>query len=626
MSSTGDNPDSSNDVAGSQRQRPWLFPSNRRLRHLQGVSVRNLVIDPPSNRSRGKTIDDDDIPNTLQSPAKAMAKAESRSLQHSRSFTDLKNPVKLPGNDAEDPRHESRRSRRRSTLPWSGDNAEVRQIKLGDIMQSRMADTWFSIHCDNVEGPVYISEVIEKATNPSFQSFDLNTCGPLVSRLDEMTLKLWAKTAAMREYTLLVELQLSLRSLQFVGKSLDSFHQPLPPNSILFHFADGVYTNLTDLPPVQGPGTSKVSEWHQKSAQPTSSYDALMRLANLDDCIQDALATREKLEAQINTILEKNQHAISSLSKASQAQDHLSFTKRAVAAEKKQLRGSTKRKEELVASIKARREAMVVGRESQDRTRSHLPDAQVKLASSASLLEKNTEESKGQIRRICEDLLSVYPIEPIPGKPLAFTIAGLALPNSSFGDIDRESVAAALGFTAHLVFLLSFYLSTPIPYPLKPYSSASIIHDPVSVALPQRTFPLYPVNVHYRFEYGVFLLNKDIEFLMTARGLRPLDIRHTLPNLKYLLYVLTAGGAEIPLRKAGGVRGLLLGRVTPNLSRRDSEDSVTSGEWINPRKFPDAGTKMNGVGDKTKGKRPSTFADVSATSPGPSAHPLRTGA
>ncbi|KAL1863408.1 hypothetical protein Plec18170_000243 [Paecilomyces lecythidis] len=626
MSSTGDNLDSSNDGAGSQRQRPWLFPSNHKLRHLQGVSVRNLVIDPPFNRSRGKTIDDDDIPNTLQSPAKALSKAENRPLQHSRSFTNLKSPAKLPGNEAVDQKQESRRIRRRSTLPWSGDNAEIRQIKLADIMQSRMADTWFSIHCDGVEGPVYISEVIEKATNPSFQSFDLNACGPLVSRLDEMTLKLWAKTAAMRDYTLLVELHLSLRSLQFVGKSLDSFHQPLPANSILFHFADGVYTNLTDLPPVQGPATSRLPEWHQKTAQPTSSYDALMRLANLDDCIQDALATREKLEAQINTILEKNQHAMSSLSKASQAQEKLSLTKRAVAAEKKQLRGSTKRKEELIASIKARREAMTTGRESQDRTRSHLPDAQVKLASSSSLLEKNTEESKGQIRRICEDLLSIYPIEPVPGKPLTFTIAGLVLPNSSFADIDRESVAAALGFTAHLVFLLSFYLSTPIPYPLKPYSSTSIIHDPISVALPQRTFPLYPVNVHYRFEYGVFLLNKNIEFLMTFRGLRALDIRHTLPNLKYLLYVLTAGSSEIPLRKAGGVRGLLLGRVTPSLSRRGSEDSVTSGEWINPRKFPDALMKMNGSADKTKGKRPSTSAEVSAATAGPSAHPLRTNA
>ena len=62
----------------------------------------------------------------------------------------------------------------------------------------------------------------------------------------------------------------------------------------------------------------------------------------------------------------------------------------------------------------------------------------------------------------------------------------------------------------------------------------------------------------YRFEYGVFLLNKDIEMagvsgislsivliqlakLMVDRNLRALDMRHTLPNLKNLLLTLTDG-------------------------------------------------------------------------------------
>jgi hypothetical protein len=533
-------------------------------------------------------------------------------MQHSRSYTDLKlSPSKSPLNPTssgnENKTRDLRRTRRRrSTLPWSGGNLESRQIKLEDITKSRMADTWFSIHCDDIDGPVYISEVVEKATNPSFRFFDLNACGPHVSRLNEMTFKLWVKSANMSEYMLLVELQLSLRSLQFVGRTLENFHQPLPPNTVLFHFADGIYTNLIDLPPVQPTSAARAPEGIslRGDVQSTSSYDALMRLANLDDCIQDALATRERLETQINTILEKNQEDLRTMNQASQAQEKISFARRGIAAERKQLRSTIKRKEELISSINARKDAMVCGRESQDKARSHLPDAELKMASSASLLEKNTEESKGQIRRICEDLLAIYPIEPIPGKALAFTIAGLALPNSSFEDIDRDVVAAALGYTAHLVYLLSFYLSVPVPYPVKPYLSHSIIHDPVSVALPQRTFPLYPVNVQYRFEYGVFLLNKDIEFLLNRRGLRVLDIRHTLPNLKYLLYVLTAGASELPARKAGGIRGLLMGRLTPSLSRQASEDSLASGEMVNPRKFSETFLKVSADGDTHKGKRP----------------------
>lgn len=494
-----------------------------------------------------------------------------------------------------------RPSRRRSTLPWNDPNPQTRQVRLEDITNSRMADTWFSIHCEGSEAPIYVSEVVNSATNPSFQALDLNMCGPLVSRRDSLTLKLWAKTATMPDHMLLVELQLNLRSLQFLGKTLENFHQPLPANSILFHFPDGVYTNLTDLPPVE---TSLYGTGQRATGDgmvlPTSSYDALMKLANLDECIQDALATREKLEAQISGMLKKNQQALMSVSDAAQAQDRLSLTRQAIAAERRRLRAANKRKDELISSIETRKEAMEQGRQAQERARSHLPDAQEKLVSSEQVLSHSADEAKGQIRRISEDLLIIYPIEPIADKPLAFTIAGLALPNSSFDDMDREAVAAALGYTAHLVYLLSFYLSMAVPYPISPHLSTSLIQDPVSVSLPTRTYPLHPVNVHYRFEYGVFLLNKNIEFLLSKLGLRVLDIRHTLPNLKYLLYVLTAGTTEIPSRKAGGIRGLLAGGWTSSLSRRGSVDSTASGELVQPRKAWESVSRMNGSLDKGK--------------------------
>jgi hypothetical protein len=486
------------------------------------------------------------------------------------------------------------RPRRRSTLFWNDPNPRTRQVKLEDIINSRMVDSFFSLHCAGLDEPVYISEVIERANNPSFRSFDLNLCGPYVSRRDELTLKIWTKTGEIPEHVLLVELQVHLRSLQFLGKTLESFHQPLPANSILFHFPDGVYSNLTDLPPVETPlqaaGQKATADG---SALSSSSYDALMRLANLDECVQDALATREKLESQISYILQQNERSLNIASDAAAAQEKLALTKNYVTMERKRVRAAVKQKEELIASIKTRKEAMVQGRASQEKIRSHLPEAQERLVSSEHLLHQNAEEMKGQIRRIAEDLLAIYPIEPIPDKPLAFTIAGLALPNSSFEDIDREGVAAALGHTAHLVYLLSFYLSAALPYPINANGSTSFIQDPISASLPARTYPLYPVSVQYRFEYAVFLLNKDIEYILSKQGLRVLDIRHTLPNLKYLLYVLTAGTSEIPARKAGGVRALLAGRTTPNHSRRGSAESAASGELVQPRKAWESVSKMN---------------------------------
>ncbi|KAJ5939045.1 UV radiation resistance protein/autophagy-related protein 14 [Penicillium verhagenii] len=597
----------------SRRERPWLYASNRRLRHLNGLSVRNLVVAPPTNRARGKTIDDDDIPNSLKSASKILAQNETHhSLHPSRSFTELNSRANQQSHAGPNPTTK-REPRRRSLLPWNDPNPRTRQVSLEDITKSRMADTWVSMHCDGIDEPIYVSEVVNKATNPSFRSFDLNFCGPGVSRRDTLTLKLWAKTEKMAEYLLLVELQLNLRSLQFLGKTIESFHHPLPANSIIFHFPDGVYTNLTDLPSIE-PLVSRTGQRAtiDGSALSTSSYDALMRLANLDECVQDALATREKLEVQIGDILKKNDDAIATQSDAAKAQDRLASIKQAVAAERKQLRASAKRKGDLIASIKSRKEAMEQGRTAQDKARSHLPDAQEKLVSSEQLLHQNSEDSKGQIRRIAEDLMVIYPIEPIPDKTLAFTIAGLPLPNSDFEDINRDVVAAALGFTAHVVYLLSFYLSVVIPYPVSPNQSISLIQDHISANLPQRVFPLYPVSVHYRFEYAVFLLNKDIEFLLNKCGIRGLDIRHTLPNLKYLLYILTAGTPEIPARKAGGIRGLLGGKMTPNLSRRASTESTASGELVPARKAWDLVAKMNG----------SLALDHGAKLPAPTNRPL----
>lgn len=83
-----------------------------------------------------------------------------------------------------------------------------------------MVDTWFSIHCSGLQEPVYISEMVEKAMNPSFQFFDLNTYGPIVIRQDELTIKFWARTEGLQEFLLLVELQVHLGSLQFIGKSV----------------------------------------------------------------------------------------------------------------------------------------------------------------------------------------------------------------------------------------------------------------------------------------------------------------------------------------------------------------------------------------------------------------------
>lgn len=308
-----------------------------------------------------------------------------------------------------------------------------------------------------------------------------------------------------------------------------------------------------------------------------------MRLSNLDESIQDALATREELANQINAIISDMP-----VNKAPEAQEEALLASSFVAAERRLLKVSIRRRAELKASLLARYEAMKRGREVQERAEEDVANAQEKLGESKKLLESTAESIHGQRRRICEELSQIFRIDPTPDAPLLFTICGLPLHNTSFNDndADEDVISAALGYVARLVDMLQYYLSVPIPYPVQPFGSRSTIQDRISI-LPdnQRLFPLYMKGtIRFRFDYGVFLLNKDIEALAESQGLKLIDIRHTLPNLKYLLYVASAGTSELPARKAGGVRGLLAGRgvgATPLGSRRGSEDSaIGQGEAV----------------------------------------------
>lgn len=578
------------------RERPWLLPYNRKLRHLQGITIRNLTLTPSTTKPRGKTIDDEAVPSTFKSPAKALALRESRGLAHSRSSSDLTSPddAVRRSNGLRDPTTPQKSNRpvvgrglrRRSTMEWTNASPLTRQKKLEDITAGRMADTFFSLHIDDQTDPIYISEVVDKAMNPNFKFFDLGPCGPGITRLDTLTIKVWAKSETMKNWQYLLDYTVQFRSLQFIGKTLEGFRHPLPQNCVLFYMADGIYTSFTDLPVQQRMRPELLAppkENPDGRVLPSSSYDALMRLSTLDDCIQDALITRDRIADEIEGILMANKEDIFTVESVAETEESLRTVQAAVTAEKRRVAAAQRRRDELQANILNRREKMKAGREQQLKAENEISEQRANIGQTKEGLEKTLEDITGQRRRVCEDLLRIFPIEPVPGKALTFTIRGLLLPNSNFEDAKEDVTSAALGYVAQMVSLLSPYLSVMLPYPVSLHGSTSTIDDPLAISQSQqnhqRTYPLYMKNVvRYRFEYGVFLLNKNIEILSNSLGLRPLDIRHTLPNLKYLLYVATAGKGELPARKAGGIKGLL--RQDGVFSRKGSMDSTMTASSV----------------------------------------------
>jgi len=362
---------------------------------------------------------------------------------------------------------------------------------------------------------------------------------------------------------------------------------------------DGVYmppTSLTALRPPHTNASPQPTRSVSSRTLSTSSFDALLRLAKLDDSIQDALATRNKLASDLENLLECNRQILEERDKVAETLDRLKTIDYAKSLVQKQVDKALTQITEKRSSLAQRRKLM---RQDISARNHSLEEMRTSRSDLPALRTDHTTLStaiQGQRRRITTTLQTMYPINPLPGEhTLQFAIRSLHLPDSDALDSSSpadptttpDTIAAALGYVAHLLQLLSFYLRSPLPYPVTPRASSSTILDTIS-KLPTnastthkyddevrlRTYPLYSRGVpRFRFEYGVFLLNKDVQVLLERGfGVRVLDVRQTMANLGLLVYVASAGEGELPARKAGGVRGLM----RADQGRPGSEGSVST--------------------------------------------------
>lgn len=389
---------------------------------------------------------------------------------------------------------------------------------------------------------------------------------PSISRSDRMVIKLWTKR---QQWCLLLELCLNLGDLNFIGPI---HNQHFPQNCLVFHLVDGIYS--VDLPN---------KEFPPRDVPPlfTSSYNALMRLSTLENSIQDALATRAALEDKINNLI-----SYTAIDELPRQERYLEETKRVVVQQRRSLKSAQEKRNRLRASITTRRKSIQDGKASQELADKDVNTAMSKLPNSYAALNHTKSLIHGQRRRLCEDLSTIFPIIPVPnGPPLSFQILGIPLPNTAYdpssASAEEERISAALGYVAYIVFALQFYLGAIVPYEIKPFGSRSSIKDDISLLQdPQREYPLYlrgGASAQARLDYGWYLLNKNVEALCGALNLRVVDIRHTLPNIKYLLFVGSAGKDELPQRKRGGVRGLLQGRIRQRLEESECGGSSVKG-------------------------------------------------
>ncbi|KAK0232827.1 UV radiation resistance protein and autophagy-related subunit 14-domain-containing protein [Armillaria fumosa] len=287
---------------------------------------------------------------------------------------------------------------------------------------------------------------------------------------------------------------------------------------------------------------------------PTASWQDLFKLVTLQTCIHDAESSLEEVARSIDKFVE----------------DDIAFKLRRrvneCEARLDELQSNFQHlqtlRQEREWEIKSRRDRLRQRRETLELARSQLLERSNHLDSiSQSIVEQRSRLDALQHRisptrtTILSTLSWIFPIELRSPPDLLYTILDVPLPIpfsssdpgpplflASHNDVNEDTVATALGYAAQLVQFTAVYLRKSLVYPVTFVGSRSLIRDGISAMVGPRMFPLFSKGVDtYRFEYGVFLLNKDIELLMSDYDLRALDMRHTLPNLKNLLLTLTNG-------------------------------------------------------------------------------------
>ncbi|KAI9144070.1 UV radiation resistance protein and autophagy-related subunit 14-domain-containing protein [Paraphysoderma sedebokerense] len=178
---------------------------------------------------------------------------------------------------------------------------------------------------------------------------------------------------------------------------------------------------------------------------------------------------------------------------------------------------------------------------------------------------------------LVKELMEIYPIVQCGPEAVDYSIRGIPVPNSDFSSSPPDStISTALFYISHFTHLLSHILSVPLRYPITMLSSRSTVTD--STSYESQTYPLYLKNQDlYKFEYAVFLLNKNIEGLVNERGMNVLDLRNTLGNLKMVVdSVLGFKGDRRHGRKSGSGYGTELGRISPYISPLSTSPSSSS--------------------------------------------------
>ncbi|KAK3776834.1 hypothetical protein RRG08_024610 [Elysia crispata] len=406
----------------------------------------------------------------------------------------------------------------------------------------------FTLHKDGKGKALYTSEKIIGSLNPTWQSFDLTKCDldvDLTTRF--VVVRIWISHGEASRVK--IEANVHLSGLVFFADKLQVAGVNHQANTLLFGMFGGYFIHFNNT--LSNP---QLSDWlldkavpsenlpaatlvDQALLRPSYNTNSLSRIHTVQRAIKQTQASVRRIHSQLeDKLLSSSEHSerLSDrevlLMKVRQLRHELLWQTQKRQSEQEALESFKALQDAKLADIKEKKERL------QNLCKETKENRSMHIQSKEMLVKENAQVLFRRKQIISEMVNLIYPITE--DQKENFYICKVKLPNAeNYQGQDETRLAVALGFTCHLVQMVSHFMDMPLRYPMVHRGSRSIIIDHIHSKLPEkdREFPLYGKGKEkFQYNYAVFLLNKNISQLRFYCGLGTNDLRQTLPNLKSL--------------------------------------------------------------------------------------------
>ncbi|GLG95922.1 UV radiation resistance associated protein, partial [Gryllus bimaculatus] len=497
------------------------------------------------------------------------------------------------------------------------------KIKLSRTEKTK-SSFYYTLHLTTMSAPFYTSEKLE-TENPKWAEIDIGeTVNAINASVNGIVVRLWVHRNTEQDQVLTVW-GVYFSGLIYLGPKLCTDPAAFCLNTIVFHMHGGYFTApqcFKEPAPRIRHAQVKISV---PDVQPSYTVSLVSRLHTIQQAIKKqrsaAQVLREKISVGRYTPPESRESATlrrllnKSRPQAPQRQE-VQKIKREIEM--------TKFRVEMLAQERSRKIAELQALEKSKALLSEInQDRGTELLDNYRTLQKEMERLKDKRKtyidtrdaylmtnaqlifrqkQLISKLSQIYPVTQLSdGK---YSICGVHLPNSEdFAGNDEIMISVSLGYVSHVLQMISVFLQVPLRYPIIHFGSWSKIVDHVVEKIPEkdREFPLFSRGKDkLQFNYGVYLLNKNVSQLRWYCGLPTQDLRATLPNLSGLLRIHpttvpefhyqhhhhhhhTSSGSSLDLRSSSQNQSPI-GSVPPefrkDLCEKDAANSFEKGHRI----------------------------------------------